>query len=208
MELPEPSTIWRLHVELSVLQAAYLILNVDPKIERDLDQHPDGYFALEEAIARALKAEVLNGRIEPKLKRQSWLDDHEPATALSGTVDERRSVVDVASLKKWLSDNGMSPKFFFPAGSPMLGFMDPGNGRYAPKLAAAFAAWQALNGVTVPAGKTAKQLINNWLTKNADEYELVENGKPNAYTIEEIAKVVNWDQRGGAPTKASKGTHR
>ena len=207
MELPEPSNIWRLHEELSILQAAYLVLNVDPAIERDLEQHPGGYAALEEAIARALKANVLEGRIEPRLKRKTWLDDHEPEIAEPGTVDERRSVVNVASLKKWLSDNGISPTFFFPGGSPTLGFLDRGNRRYAPKLAAAFAAWQALEGVAVPAGKTTKGLIINWLTKNAKELQLVEKGQPNLYTIEEIAKVVNWDLRGGAPTKASKGTH-
>ena len=73
------------------------------------------------------------------------------------------------------------------------------SGRYAPKLAAAIRAWQAVS--TDPKlliGKTVKQALQKWLRINADRFELIkEDGSPNEQGIEEIAKICNWDTKGG-----------
>jgi hypothetical protein len=49
-------------------------------------------------------------------------------------------------------------------------------------------------------GKTVKQALLKWLRKNADKFGLTkDDGNPNEQGIEEIAKISNWDTKGGAP---------
>ena len=39
-----------------------------------------------------------------------------------------------------------------------------------------------------------------WLRRHADQYGLTkDDGNPNEQGIEEIAKIANWDSKGGAP---------
>jgi hypothetical protein len=48
--------------------------------------------------------------------------------------------------------------------------------------------------------KTAKQALMVWLRKNADQFALTkDDGNPNEQGLEDIAKVANWDTKGGAP---------
>lgn len=109
-----------------------------------------------------------------------------------------KTTVSRDDLISWLKSKGFNSGFFFPnaqdADSP--DYLDPANPRYAPKLAAAVKAWQA---VTIPVGKTPKQALLKWLRENAAEFELSnKEGKPNETAIEETAKVANW-QSGGPP---------
>jgi len=76
------------------------------------------------------------------------------------------------------------------------GYRDITHDRYAPKLAAAIDAWEA---VTDPQGKHPKQALVQWLTKNAAKLGLWDKDRPNKTAIEEAAKVANWQERGGAP---------
>lgn len=79
----------------------------------------------------------------------------------------------------------------------LIGLLDPENPRYAPKLAAAVRAWQA---VTDPGTKTPKQATEKWLLEHAAEFSLTdEEGDPNKQGIKEVAKVANWKPLGGAP---------
>jgi hypothetical protein len=49
-------------------------------------------------------------------------------------------------------------------------------------------------------GTTAKQAMMKWLRRHADQYGLTkDDGNPNEQGIEEIAKIANWDSKGGAP---------
>ena len=78
-----------------------------------------------------------------------------------------------------------------------MDFLEPLNPRYAPKLAAAVRAWQA---VTDAGKKSPKQALDKWLREHAAEYGLTnEEGKPIETAIEECSKVANWNQMGGAP---------
>ncbi len=107
------------------------------------------------------------------------------------------SRVQVESLKEWLVSRGFRQGFFFPERTETPDYLDPGNPRYAPKLAAAVRAWQA---VTDPAGRHPKQALTKWLRENAAEFDLTDDeGKPNETGIEETAKVANWQPGGGAP---------
>lgn len=111
--------------------------------------------------------------------------------------DWHLTTISVDTLKKWLASRGICTGFFFPTGSDAPDYLDPNASRYAPKLAAAIRAWQA---VTDPNGKHPKQALAKWLREHAAEFSLTdEEGKPNETGIEEAAKVANWQPGGGAP---------
>lgn len=106
-----------------------------------------------------------------------------------------------ADLVTWLESAGFRTGFFFPMATDTPDYLDPKNSRYAPKLAAAVRAWQA---VTDPRGKHPKQALEKWLREHAAEFGLSDDeGKPNETGIGEVAKVANWQPGGGAPKTPS-----
>ncbi len=107
------------------------------------------------------------------------------------------TTVSKRDLVEWLERAGIRTGFFFPNASDAPDYLDPKNPRYAPRLAAAVRAWQA---VTDPAGNSPKKAVIKWLREHAAEFGLTDDeGKLNESGIEEIAKVVNWQPAGGAP---------
>lgn len=113
------------------------------------------------------------------------------------TPDWSLSTVTRQDLIDWLTRRDIKSEFFFPTATDRPGYLDPGNARYAPKLAAAVKAWEA---VTTPNGRHPKKALEKWLLEHAAECGLTINGgKPNETAIEEIAKVANWQLSGGAP---------
>lgn len=82
-------------------------------------------------------------------------------------------------------------------GSDEHGYLDPLHPRYAPKLAAAVKAWQA---VQETGKRTPKQAMEKWLNEHAAELRIADQeGKPVKQAVEEISKVANWNLAGGAP---------
>jgi len=77
---------------------------------------------------------------------------------------------------------------------------------YSPKLAAAVEAWKAVSAAPeLRHGKSVKQAIVIWLRQHANEFGLSkEDGSPNEQGIEEVAKIANWDTKGGAPKTPTK----
>jgi len=76
-------------------------------------------------------------------------------------------------------------------------YLNPEHPRYAPKLAAAIRAWEAVED---PKGKHPAQAIREWLTRNAKELGLLKDGgELNKSAIDDIAKIANWQPKGGAP---------
>lgn len=186
------SEYWRLCRELSVVQAALLIVGLDPSGDDcyvqswETHERPKGYEPVRTAVSAALRREEIKGRLVPQ---DRTIDD--------GLVDAAASTVEVASLCTWLSANGVRTGFFFPTATDAADYLDPRNARYAPKLAAAIHAWQA---VTHLDGKHPKQALLKWLRENASKFDLTdEDGKLNEQGIEEVAKVANWQPAGGAP---------
>lgn len=113
------------------------------------------------------------------------------------TPDWSVSTVTRDDLIDWLTRRGVKSGFFFPMAADSPGYLDPSSERYAPKLAAAVRAWEA---VTVPKGMHPKQALMKWVLEHAAEYGLTnEEGKPNETAVDEIAKVANWQPNGGAP---------
>ncbi len=190
---------WRLCDELSIFECASLLVGKDPSeqpgdLTGDQD-HQASFEAAKNAISRALLAGTIKGKIVPIMTQYFMEEFYEQA--IEGSVNERESRVEVESLRAWLCERGYRTGFFFPAASSTPDYLDPSNPRYAPRLAAAVRAWEA---VTDSKGKTPKQALIKWLREHAAEFSLnTGEGKPNETGIEEVAKVANWNSSGGAP---------
>lgn len=193
---------WRLCEQFTVKQAALLIAGCDPGSEyaycEDWKTHerPPGYEAAKQALTAALRKKSVKGELY-------GIADTDIngvfCGVIEGTIDIDSSTLDRDSLVDWLRSRGLRGGFFFPA---LIEITEPDyltadkNDRYAPKLAAAVRAWQA---VTNPNGKSPKQALVKWLRENAAEFGLSDDeGKPNETGIEEVAKVANWQPGGGS----------
>lgn len=193
---------WRICDELSVHQAALLLVGGDPSQEtcvgyRTPPTFPVGYEAAKTAIGNALRRGAITGRFFP-------LQEHDAHGRLLGfalnSFDYENSTVEVDSLREWLMGRGLRTGFFFPEPVPSQGYLDRSNPRFAPKLAAAVCAWLATDGNSATSGKTPKQALTKWLREHASEFGLSDDeGVPNETGIEEAAKVANWQPAGGAP---------
>lgn len=194
---------WRLCDELTVVQAALLIVGEDPSVAHEyvegweIENRPVGYEAAKSAVSNALKNMDIEGNLVPIYERDS---QGNVCGAIENTVDIHESMVSVVSLRKWLAARGVKVGFFFPEGADMPDYLDSSNPRYAPKLAAAVRAWLATEDPGLLGGKSPKQILMKWLREHAAEFGLAdEDGKPNETGIEEVSKVANWRPTGGAP---------
>ena len=185
---------WQLCHQLSVIQAALLFTGENPSttepfVERLApDKRPCGYEPIKAAISNALRDGVIEG---------DYITLSEDSDGVAGTIDIRRSIVEVESLREWLSSRGFRNGFFFLPKEGAPDYLDPSNPRYAPKLAAAIRAWQA---VTDSVRKHPKQALKSWLAEHAAEFGLThKEGNVNEEGIEQVAKVANWRPGGGAP---------
>lgn len=132
------------------------------------------------------------------------LDDFKRGTSIyvAREPDWRETTVSVDALKEWLKERNFFPPFFF-ASSPLDGFRDRSHPRYAPKLAACVAAWEAVRQ-NAP-NKSVKQTLKDWLRSNASAYGAGdEQGVVSETLAGELAQIVNWNPKGGAtPTQVS-----
>ncbi len=214
---------WRLCDEISVLDAALLIVGEDPATSRDYIDHwdgeklPTGYAATRTALINA----VLGGQLRATLRYPARYlpDDQYPKIGerVSSRIDSDGDPEDFAfkevpdwaitttkveDLKQWLSSRGLKTGFFFfDASDDKPDYLDKSHPNYAPKLAAAVEAWQAMVAdEDLQKGKTAKQALEVWLRKNADKFGLTkDDGNPNEQGIEDVCKIANWNPKGGAP---------
>lgn len=189
---------WRLAEEMTIVDAALLVAGCDPgseaaNVERwEVQDRPIGYEAAKRAILNALRSKAIDGQVRPDVEFTSHGDEYE----VPGSVSIY-SLINVESLREWLQRRGFSTGFFFPNGVGSAEYLNPSHPRYAPKLAAAVRAWQA---VTDPRGRHPKQALSKWLREHAADFSLSdEDGKPNETGIDEAAKVANWQPGGGAP---------
>ena len=195
---------WRLCEEITVVQAALLLIGKDPSGENHdvenwkVPDRPAGFEAAKTAIGYALMVGKIQGKLMPLFE----YDINGNATEeIENTIDHKNSIVSIDSLKQWLSSRGIRTGFFFPTATEAPDYLFPNHPRYAPKLAAAVQAWLA---VTDSKGKTPKQALEKWLREHAAEFGLSDDeGKPNETGINEVAKVANWQPGGGAPKTPS-----
>jgi len=209
---------WRLCDELSVIQAALLIVDEDPSNSQEYvlswesPNRPSGFSAALAALTHA----ILAGRLKATIRRSSWERgwNEEPEPDENVGTDGRgiqivykadpswsTTTVAVDDLREWLRGRGLKTGFFFAEENDCVDYLNRDNENYSPKLAAAIRAWEAVNrDANLTRGKTVKQAIATWLRRNADRFGLTkEDGSPNEQGIEEVSKIANWDTRGGAP---------
>ncbi|WP_172153281.1 hypothetical protein [Pseudomonas tumuqii] len=196
---------WRLCEDLNIIQAALLTVGTDPSSEpacycEDLKVHerPYGYEAAKSAITSALRRGSLEGTISQLAEYDmngnflGWIED---------SVDLKESMVKVDALREWLAGRGFQSGFFFPIRDVApISYLDQSNACYAPKLAAAIRAWEAVTSDPERLrGKTPKAALSKWLNEHAASYGLIkDDGMPNASGVEEAAKLANWKPEGGA----------
>ncbi len=207
---------WRLCDELSVVQAALLIVGEDPSESQDhvLDSsaqnRPKGFDAAFSALQNAINVKTLPATIRHEARYlgsdeypntyETVIKDGDAQHAFKTRPNWAQTTVNVTDLKAWLVSRGFRTGFFFVDDVAPEDFLDPNHPCYAPKLAAAVTAWVTFSrdGMAL-SGKTPKQAMTKWLRENAPRYGLTdEEGKVNETGIEEISKIANWKPEGGA----------
>ncbi len=189
---------WKLCERLNIIQAALLMCECDPA---DFQDHieikkrkyqPQGYYACKSAVLAAIESGVVTGEIVTEI---FGVDEESPIE----DINLLKSYVTYDSLSLWLKSKGFKSEFFFPEKSVVNDCENTAHCCFAPKLAAAVAAWKSVSSSTFSPG-SPKQQISAWVRKNALRYGLTDSeGKPNETAINEIAKVANWRPQGGAP---------
>jgi hypothetical protein len=195
---------WRLCDELTVVQAALLLVDCEPSSDLEYavvhgssDDKPRGYEGALAAISSGLRRGTIRGKIVPYYEHDI---NGNICGEITDSIDIRDSRVEVDSFRSFLSGRGLKTGFFFPEKPVAQDYLNPKHPRYAPKLAAAVFAWLATDGKSATKGKSPKQALTKWLRENASEFGLTDDdGKPNETGIEEAAKVANWQLTGGAP---------
>jgi len=193
-----PSEYWKLSDSYTLVQAAFLIINVDPAGNEDMEAYdeidrPNGFTA----VLASLDAAVTNGMLESNVK---YIDIQ---GLLAGNM--RKITIGTNDLKNWLSSKNFTTGFLFENKNKAVDtpdYLNKNHHNYAYKLAAAIQAWQAVNNDEryKNNGKSPKTNLINFLNTHAAELELLkDNGEPNIKAIEEqISIVANWAPRGGA----------
>jgi hypothetical protein len=187
---------WRLCDELTVVQAALLIAGEDPSPTQDYianwepDRRPAHYVAAKAALMHAINGKRLSANVIEPIDK-----DVQPGP------DWYQTTVLVEDLRVWLKSRGFERGFFFPAPKAGPDYLSAGHQNYSSKLAAAIQSWQAVSeDRNLRQGKSVKQALAIWLRQHANEFGLTkDDGNPNEQGIEEIAKIANWDTKGGAP---------
>lgn len=207
---------WRLCDEVSIIQAAFLIIGKDPSAFEGYEENPIfrtvkapiGLEAAKTAVANA----VVAGELPAIIRRDAimgHIEEHDTEKWL-GTPGKRvmnlnlnLTTIKVKDLRTWLSKRGFTNGFFFPQNEHSRpDYLDTQHAHYSPKLAAAIEAWIAVTEApdSSKKGKSVKKALEIWLRANAGRFGLIrQNGNPNENGIEEVAKVANWATKGGAP---------
>lgn len=219
-ETQEPSIYWRLSLDLSIRQAALLVIGEEPAsaIGSNCEgwkehERPAGYEAVKQALISALR----KGKIEGKHMELIDYDmnGHE-CGEVSGTSDVDRSYVNFDSLTKFFESRNIRPPFFFPPkpNTETPDYLNSSHPRYAPKLAASVKAWQAMEDENLLRSKNPIPAMTEWLETRYKDFGLIhrqdskqhgyKTGDRNDGAIKEAAKVANWQTEGGAPKTPEK----
>lgn len=197
---------WKFLDELSVVEAALLSIDCDPqqyaKVEElEPEEQPDGYQASIRLITRAILAKKLPAKIKNLAQPTHFGYDGEDLIP-EYSPDWNLTTVMAEDLKAFYSSIDRTCEFFFgvkPRDIP--DYLDKDHPCYSPKLAGAVQAWQAAAANNdLPQARSTKSTLRGWLEEHADEFELTRDGDSlNVSAIIEIAKIANWDRKGGAP---------
>lgn len=189
---------WKLCESLSITEAALVIAGINPSdhpaslYNRNTNEQPRSFRPTVQALRGAIELERLMGRT---FYHEGSDINGEPYR----NFDPSESTVDVEDLRRWLAAKNVRSGFFAAQKDAPQPYMDPSHERYAPKLAAAVAAWVAV-GRARGEGKSVKQQLEAWARRHANEFGLCdEDGNPVKAAMDNIAIVANWETKGGAP---------
>ena len=208
---------WQTNKEFTIKQSALLIVGCDPQdyddVEtNDVKDRPRDY----EAFKQALSKDVLTGKLRTavavrKAERyfqltSQLMDEDEVSKLIPKEIDLNKTAILHSSLRYWLAEHGIKPKFFFPIDVTKPDYSNPNNEFYCNRLFAAVSAWEAvIKDKSLYQHTTPKQALIKWLQDNADKFGLVKpNGELKGHTIMQLASIANWKPNGGAsetPTK-------
>lgn len=194
---------WNLADALLVHHAAVLIAGFEPNAVCFNEDGLPGYFFCEgkytedvgecRAAFYALVGDISAGTLKATIT-------HNTTIHLQKSPDWTKTTVARSDLLELMESKGYRPAFLFSeVASNDPDYLNPNHPRYAPELAAAVRAWQA---VTDTEGKgTPKRRLTEWLRENADKFARKGN-EVSDKAIERMATVANWQQGGGAPKKS------
>lgn len=192
---------WRLAHSVTITQAAFLIMDEDPgahTLDADFAPEKSDIWRRDQTATHVISPERFRSAynaVYSAAQAELFLVDH--FREESGVVIWAQSRIAVSDLKRWLSDNDVRPVSLF-GNRQGTEATDPSHPRYAPKLAAALSAWEAVK--EAPPNKTVKQGLVRWLNENAARFGLVDDeGLPREKLIAELAAFANWDPNGGPP---------
>ncbi len=208
---------WRLCDELSIIYAALLIVGEDPSGNNSYieDWHesnqPTGYQAAKTALTNAISSGVLPATIRRNLAKPHLEDSVTSKfmgnnAALQHSIDISLTTIKVNDLKTWLITRGFKTGFFFPQTEiDKPDYLDINHPNYSQKLGAAIESWLAITeNPELLKAKTVKKALTIYLRIHAFRFGLIkDDGNPNEQGIEEIAKIANWETKGGAPKTPS-----
>ncbi|WP_319549129.1 hypothetical protein [Desulfogranum marinum] len=194
---------WRLNDEFTVVQAALLIIGVDPDEYEDvlsLEQRhrPAGF----NAVLTALTADIEQGDFEGTfVLMPKDVINHADGVTITQCMNPRTSKIHVSSIKKWLKIKNLSSEIFLSNANNQPDYLNTEHPHYSPKLAAAIYAWESVSSdASLLRGKTVKQALTDWLEENAARFGLLKGDREiNKQGVEETAKIANWVTKGGVP---------
>jgi len=190
----KPDPRWLLADAVSIVEAALLVLEIEPQGQSENVElaaeimQPNGYVPTRDAILRAIEEEKVRGKLvagEHRIGNKKY--------------DLYASTVEVHSLQTWLLGKGHVSDFLSPRDAHCSDFQNPHHPRYAKKLAAAVEAWEQYDEDSTKSGRPKQRMVF-WLRSNASRLDLVNDaGDVNETAIQSIAKIANWETKGGAP---------
>lgn len=205
MDAGTPSEMWLLAEEVTVVEAALLLLSIEPHgaahyVERNAEENQPLYYR---AAKQAVMSAIINEQVSGLLVTEGGYPVEQFDFISYDGIDPSLSRLNLQSLRDWLERKGVHHSFF-AAQKTSLDLLDESNPRFAPKLAAAVEAWQNFSDVENDKG-TVKQRLLKWLRINASRFGLVgDDGSPSETVIEDIAKIANWETTGGVPKIAQR----
>jgi hypothetical protein len=213
--MEEISNSWRLCDEYTVVQAALLFAGCSPDSNEGTQceewkphERPYGYEGAKQSISSALRKGLISGT-NVEITEFDW--NSNPCGEIPNTTDLKFSFVERDSLVLWLRSKGVTTGFFFPnVSTDIPGYLDPNNKRFAPKLAAAVKAWEAMEDVNLLGNLKPKMAMERWLEVNYKALKLVQKqssvkdgysiGDMSKSAVKDVAAFANWETD-GAPTK-------
>lgn len=205
--------LWSKAPILTVEQAAYLSVGLNPHDFENKDMHPRAKIMLD-ILTNTILEELLPASIYREAYLVHWghnfIDKdvyfYESNPNKSRTdfkirkePDWKKSKISTDDLKQWLFKEGYTDSYvFFNQKDNAPSYLNENHPRYSAKLAAAVKVWLAMEDRKLLVSKATKTALEKWLTERYLELGLTYQDKLSQKAIDECVNVANWNNKGGA----------